>query len=145
MLNATAAIANGGGLYRPQIVREIRDADGRVLTPFSPQLIRELPISDETIGLIKQGMLGAVSHGTAWGARLAGVAVAGKTGTAEYPGERDWEGNLPTHAWFTAFAPVDDPQIALVVFVEGGGEGSKVAVPIATEILSYYFNVPVLE
>jgi penicillin-binding protein 2 len=145
MLNATAAIANGGGLYRPQIVREIRDADGRVLTPFSPQLIRELPISDETIGLIKQGMLGAVSHGTAWGARLAGVAVAGKTGTAEYPGERDWEGNLPTHAWFTAFAPVDDPQIALVVFVEGGGEGSKVAVPIAAEILSSYFNVPVLE
>ena len=142
ILNATAAVANGGSLYRPQIVREIRDADGNVVRPFSPQLIRKLHVSDETIAIIRQGMRAAVTHGTAGQARLGGVAVAGKTGTAEYPGQRDWEGNLPTHAWFTAFAPFDDPEITVVVFVEGGGEGGMVAAPVAAEILSHYFSVP---
>jgi penicillin-binding protein 2 len=142
ILNATAAAANGGRLYTPQLVREIRDVEDNVVRPFSPELIRELPVSSETIEIVRQGMRGAVTHGTAWGANLGGVGVAGKTGTAEYPGRRDWEGNLPTHAWFTAFAPFDDPEIALVVFVEGGGEGGTVAVPVAAEILSYYFNVP---
>jgi penicillin-binding protein 2 len=145
ILNATAAIANGGNLYRPTVVREIRDADGNVVTPFAVHLIRKLPVSTETIGIVKEGMRGAVTHGTAMAANLGGVAVAGKTGTAEFPGQRNWEGQLPTHAWFTAFAPFDDPEIALVVFVEGGGEGSIVAVPIAAEILSHYFNLPLPE
>jgi penicillin-binding protein 2 len=142
ILNATAAVANGGELYRPQIVREIRDADGNLVRAFTPDLIRKLPVSPETIEIVRRGMRGAVTHGTAMAANLGGVAVAGKTGTAEFPGKRDWEGNLPTHAWFTAFAPFDDPEIALVVFVEGGGEGSVVSVPVAAEILSYYFNLP---
>jgi penicillin-binding protein 2 len=142
VLNATAAIANGGSLYRPQIVREVRDVDGNLVRPFEAELIRKVPISAETVATIKEGLRGAVAYGTALGANLPGISVAGKTGTAEYPGPRDWEGHLPTHAWFTAYAPSDDPEIALVVFVEGGGEGSTVAVPIAAEILSYYFNVP---
>jgi penicillin-binding protein 2 len=142
ILNATAALANGGDLFRPTVVREIRDADGNVVRPFTPHLIRKLPVSAETISLVKNGMRAAVTHGTAWGANLGGVAVAGKTGTAEFPGARDWEGNLPTHAWFTAFAPFDDPEIAVVAFVEGGGEGSLVAVPIAAEIIAHYFNLP---
>jgi penicillin-binding protein 2 len=75
--------------------------------------------------------------------------VAGKTGTAEFfidrnkdglP-DRDREGNLPTHSWFTAFAPYNNPEIALVVFVFGGGEGSAVAVPIASDILNHYFGL----
>ena len=69
--------------------------------------------------------------------------MAGKTGTAEFFDPDippDDEGNLPTHAWFTAFAPVEAPEIALVVFVYNGGEGSDTAVPIATEILRYYFG-----
>jgi len=142
ILNATAAIANGGDLYRPTVVREIRDADGNVVEPFTPRLVRKLPVSPDTIAIVKQGMRAAVSYGTAWAANLGGVAVAGKTGTAEFPGQRDWDGNLPTHAWFTAFAPLDDPEIAVVVFVEGGGEGSLVAVPIATEIMAQYFGLP---
>jgi penicillin-binding protein 2 len=145
ILNATAAIANGGSLYRPTVVREIRDAEGNVVRPFTPHLVRKLPVSPETIGIVKEGLRAAVAHGTAWAANLGGVAVGGKTGTAEFPGQRDWEGKLPTHAWFTAFAPFDDPEIALVVFVEGGGEGSIVAVPIAAEILSQYFNLPLPE
>jgi penicillin-binding protein 2 len=79
---------------------------------------------------------------------VPGVALAGKTGTAEFfvdrnkdglP-DRDREGNLPTHAWFTAFAPYEDPEIALMVFIYGGGEGSAMAVPVANEILNYYFG-----
>jgi penicillin-binding protein 2 len=142
ILNATAAVANGGELYRPQVVREIRDADGNVVRAFTPHLIRSVPVSDENLAMVREGMRGAVTHGTAMSANLGGVTVAGKTGTAEFPGQRDWEGNLPTHAWFTAFAPYDDPEIALVVFVEGGGEGSLVSVPMAAEILAYYFDLP---
>jgi penicillin-binding protein 2 len=145
ILNATAAIANGGKLYRPTVVREIRDAEGNVIMPFTPHLVRQLPVSPETIEIVRTGMRAAVSHGTAMSANLGGVAVAGKTGTAEFPGQRDWEGKLPTHAWFTAFAPFDDPEIAVVVFVEGGGEGSIVAVPIAAKILTQYFNLPLPE
>jgi penicillin-binding protein 2 len=85
---------------------------------------------------------------TAWTLNVPGIAVAGKTGTSEFfidknddglP-DRDREGNLPTHAWFTAFAPYENPDIALVVFVFGGGEGSAMAVPIASDILNHYFG-----
>ncbi len=145
VLNVTASIANEGKLYRPQIVREVRDVDGNLIRPFSPELIRELPVSSESIALVREGLRAAVTRGTAWAADLSGVAVAGKTGTAEYPGPRDWKGNLPTHAWFTAFAPFDDPHIAVVVFLEGGGEGGTVAAPIAAQILSHYFDVPLPE
>jgi penicillin-binding protein 2 len=150
MLNATAAIANGGYLFRPQLVHQITSADGEVLRGFSPDLIRELPVSHENLQVVRQGMFEAVNwqYGTATGAAVPGIVVAGKTGTAEFfvdrnedgwP-DRDAEGNLPTHAWFTAFAPYEDPQIALVVLIDGGGEGSKAAVPVAAEILKAYFG-----
>ncbi len=69
------------------------------------------------------------------------MQAAVKTGTAEY-GEADAQGNKPTHAWVAAFAPVDSPKIAMVVFVEGGANGALVSVPIANRIMRYYFNVP---
>jgi penicillin-binding protein 2 len=158
LLNATAAIANGGTLYRPQVLFEVRDAEGQVVHPFTPQAIRELPISPENLALVREGMRGAVDWGTAYRARLEGIAVAGKTGTAEFfidrdgdgQEDRDEEGNLPAHAWFTTFAPYEAPEIALVVFVDGGAsegplevlEGSQVAAPIAAEILRSYFGLP---
>ena len=149
MLNATVAVANGGYLYRPRLVYRTTDANGKVLQDFVPELIRELPIAREHLEVVRQGMYEAVNweHGTATNAALPNVAVAGKTGTAEFfidrnqdgwP-DRDAEGNLPTHAWFTAFAPYEDPEIALVILIEGGGEGSKAAVPVAVEILQAYF------
>jgi hypothetical protein len=77
---------------------------------------------------------------------VPGIPVAGKTGTAEfcdsYPSCLDRDGRVRTsHAWFTAYAPARDPEIVVVVFVYGGGEGSKVAMPIAGEILRYYFGL----
>ena len=142
MLNATVAIANGGTLYRPQIVYQVTDADGHVVKSFAPEVIRKVPVSEKNLAIVREGMRAAVEWGTAWRANLEGVTVAGKTGTAEYPGPLDEKGNLPTHAWFVAFAPVEDPEIALVVFVAGGGEGTTTAVPIAAEILRYYFGLP---
>jgi penicillin-binding protein 2 len=150
VLNSAATIANGGTLYRPQIVREVMDGEGNVIRAFAPDVIRQLPISAENIDLVRQGMRSAVAGpgATARGIHVPGVAVAGKTGTAEFfvdrnkdgiP-DRDREGNLPTHAWFTAFAPYDNPEIALVVLITGGGEGSATAVPVANEILNYYFS-----
>ena len=149
MLNATAAVANGGTLYQPQLVYEITDAGGRVVRPFEPRPIWELGISDENLALVRLGMREAVTNGTAWLLRIPELPVAGKTGTAEYPEVDeegnlilDDEGNLPTHAWFTAFAPYQDPEIALVVFLAGGGEGSQTAVPVAATILRHYFGIP---
>jgi penicillin-binding protein 2 len=142
LLNATVAVANGGTLYRPQVVRQILDAEGNTVQGFVPEIIRQVPVSAQNLATIREGMRAAVTRGTAHRVNLAEVAVAGKTGTAEYPGLRDADGNLPTHAWFTAFAPYDDPQIALLVFVSGGHEGAKVAVPIAAQILRAYFGLP---
>jgi penicillin-binding protein 2 len=149
VLNSIAAVANGGTLYRPQLVLEVIDSEGEIVQAFAPDVIRQLPISAENIDLVRQGMHAAVNGAgaTAWAISVPGVTVAGKTGTAEFfvdrnkdgiP-DRDREGNLPTHAWFVAFAPYQDPEIALVTFVFGGGEGSAMAVPIANDILNYHF------
>ena len=142
LLNATCAIANGGTLYRPRVLYQVFDEEGYVVRPFAPQVIRDLPVAAENVEIVREGMRTAVTAGTAHRVNLEEVAVAGKTGTAEYPGPRDEEGYLPTHAWFTAFAPYEEPEIALVVFVSGGHEGAKVAVPIAARILRAYFGIP---
>ena len=99
---------------------------------------------------VRQGMWSAVNadYGTAVVARVPGVTVAGKTGTAEFceylpekqDCRRDDKDNLPTHAWFTAFAPYENPEIAVVVFVYNGGEGSGTAAPVAQQILQAYFS-----
>jgi penicillin-binding protein 2 len=149
LLNATVAVANGGTLYRPQLIYQVMNAQGDIVRVLQPDPIRELDVSEENISLVRQGMREVVTKGTAWLLDVPSVHVAGKTGTAEYPGVDeegnlmlDDEGNLPTHAWFTAFAPYEDPEITLVVFLEGGGEGSQTAVPVAEEILRAYFGLP---
>jgi penicillin-binding protein 2 len=149
--NATAAVANRGYLYKPQLVDQITDANGKVVRPFQPVLIREVPVDPAHLDTVREGMYGAVNwpHGTAPLARLPGIAVAGKTGTAEFfrdlnqdgRADRDEKGNLPTHAWFTAFAPYVDPEIVVTVFVANGGEGSTVAAPVAAKILKTYFGL----
>ncbi|MHB1293442.1 MAG: penicillin-binding protein 2 [Anaerolineae bacterium] len=149
LINATAVIANSGTLYRPQLVYQVLGADGEVIQALEPEIIRQVDVSQENLAIVREGMRLAVESGTAPSARLPGITVAGKTGSAEYPALDD-EGNLivdehgylPTHAWFTAFAPFEDPEIAVVVFLEGGGEGSRTAVPVAAKILRHYFDIP---
>ncbi len=146
VVNATAAVANGGTLYQPQLVYQVRDAEGNVVRGFQPKVIRELPVSEGNLALVREGMRAVVEYGTAqWLQVGGGLKVAGKTGTAEYcdnPDCRDENGKILTaHAWFTAFAPYEDPEIAVVVFVYGGGEGATTAMPVAAEIINYYFQV----
>ncbi len=147
MVNVMAATANGGTLYRPRIVHHITDAQGNVVVPFRPEIIRTLPISAENWSPIHQGLEGAVAYGTATRAQVAGVRVAGKTGTAQFCDDIARQMGIcregfaqPTHAWFMAYAPAEDPQIALIVFIYNGGEGSSVAAPVAQEILEWYFH-----
>jgi penicillin-binding protein 2 len=149
--NTTATVANRGYLYRPQLLDRITDAEGKVVRSFKPVLIREVPVDPAHLDTVREGMYGAInwSYGTAPLARLPGIAVAGKTGTAEFyrdvnkdgRSDRDEKGDLPTHAWFTAFAPYVDPEIVVTVLVANGGEGSTVAVPVAAKILKAYFGI----
>jgi len=126
----SSVIANQGKLCRPQILK--LNNDNQIF------LCRDLGINRKTIEIVKEGMIGACSTGgTAYPFFNFLPQVACKTGTAEYV---DQEGKTQTHAWFTVFAPAEAPQIVLTVLVEGGGEGSSVAAPIAREILGEYFK-----
>ena len=146
---AYAAIANGGDLYYPQLVDEIRGDSGDVLFDYAPQVRKELDIDPEHLEVLRESLRQVVASedGTARGSSLDHTPVAGKTGTAQVaqigsvriPHE-ERELHLRNHAWFSAFAPYDDPEIALVVFLEHGGGGGGDAAPVAMEILDRYLT-----
>jgi penicillin-binding protein 2 len=147
MLNVMAATATGGTMYRPQIVHHVTDAEGIVVRDFQPEIMHTLAITPGNWTLIQEGLEGAVVYGTATQGQVEGVRAAGKTGTAQFCDDIAQQAGIcgaglaqPTHAWYMTFAPVEDPEIVLVVFVYNGGEGSVAAVPIAQEILEWYFH-----
>jgi penicillin-binding protein 2 len=141
-----AAIASGGTLYVPQLVERVERADGSVVEEFTPRVRRRVQVDPAHLTYVIDGLYGVVNdqRGTAYEARVeGGVPVAGKTGTAEVskkklePGEdprRAWYYRR-AHAWFAGFAPASDPELAIVVLVEHGGQGGKYAAPIAMQIL----------
>lgn len=133
MAVATAVIANNGTLFRPQLVHAIGGASNPIAT--EPKVERSDLVSQANARIVREGMRQAVLDGSATAVQ-SGVpaAVAAKTGTAQYGSKNE------THAWFTAFAPYDDPRIALAVVVEGGGEGAFSALPIARDILTRFFR-----
>ncbi len=146
LIRAISAIANGGTLYRPTLVREIADAQGSLIRSFQPEVVGRLPVAPEHLAVVREGMVAAVERGTAVRAQIPGIRVAGKTGTAEFcddlalrmglcQGRR-----LPSHAWFVAFAPAEAPEVAVLVFIWNGGEGSQNAAPVARQILEAYFR-----
>jgi penicillin-binding protein 2 len=142
MALVTAAIANGGRVFRPFLVKRLVSPEGNVLKEFSPQLIRSIPVNPGNLRLIREAMAGVINEpgGTGGSARLWGIVAAGKTGTAQVvalgkKGGRD-------HAWFVAFAPLESPQLAVAVIVEHGGHGGDAAAPIARKIFEVYFNLP---
>lgn len=144
LVNATTVIANGGKLFKPRLVKEITAPDGHVVKKIEPEVIMADMALPSTLDIIRQGMRQAVESGTACCSisKEVPVSVAGKTGTAE-TSSAGYDGKNPRtkpHAWFTAFAPVDKPQIALVVLIENSGEGAEFAVPVARDILKYYFS-----
>jgi penicillin-binding protein 2 len=135
-----AAIANGGTLYRPEVVLKIGSNNEPPEETYQPDIQSQLPISPENLRSIQNGLHGVISspRGTA-GFVFRGFphSVAGKTGTAETGGPND-----VSHAWFVAYAPFEDPQILVVVFLENGGQGSYNAAPLARNVLEAYFNLP---
>ncbi|MFH1487202.1 MAG: penicillin-binding protein 2, partial [Chloroflexota bacterium] len=139
MLTVAATVAADGIVMRPQIVRAIVDADGNALVPFSPQPVRTLPVSPTNLQIMREGMRQAVEWGTATAAQVPGIQIAGKTGTAEHGTPDPVTGKYPTHAWFLCFAPYEEPEVALAVFLESGN-GALDAAPIASNMLRYYFT-----
>ncbi|MGL4649541.1 MAG: penicillin-binding transpeptidase domain-containing protein, partial [Caldilineaceae bacterium] len=150
VLVAASAVANGGKVVQPQVVYQMTDANGGLQRDFTPKITRELPISPENMQLLQEGMWSVVNtaEGTGAASKVDGVTVAGKTGTAEFceyiPEEqdcrRDDKDNLPTHAWYVAYAPFEAPEIAVVAFVYEGGEGSATSIPVVKQVLEAYFR-----
>ena len=151
VLQSLVPIANGGMLYQPQVALQITNPSTGRTQEFEPRPIRDVGLNRVTLDTIRLGMRDAVNavEGTATRGQIEGVIVAGKTGTAEFceydPAledcRRDEEGNLPTHASYLAFAPFNNPEIAVMVFVYDGGEGSTAAVPVGTAILDAWFTI----
>ena len=150
MANLVAAVVNGGILYKPYLVDRITDADGKVIKIFRPQVVRRLNFKPQTLALLKKALCGAVNEprGTGRAARLKYVTVGGKTGTAQVVslgGSREKIKDVPykyrDHAWFVAFAPEDNPQIALAVIAEHSGHGGSAAAPLAKKVLEAFFSL----
>ncbi len=168
MLNAYNAVINGGWLYKPTLVDKILDGEGNVISQTVPSLVPghpdRVPLSDRTLDYVRRGMRKAVVDGTLSGDLNvfgevgvpvidvpADLHVAGKTGTAEYCDSfafpRGWciPGAFPTHSWTMLYAPYEDPEVSVIVFVYHGGEGSRTAAPIAGNILRAYFDLKQLD
>lgn len=133
MASATATIANGGTRYAPHLVHATVDPD-ETIHEVEPRILDKDFISSKSLEVVRNAMRQTVTDGSAKLLQSVPVAVAGKTGTAQ------WKDGEATHAWFTGFAPLNNPELAITVLVEEGGEGSTVAVPIARDILTWYFN-----
>ena len=129
----TAVFANGDKLMRPHVVNALTSADG-TRTMVQPEVLNPHVVSDSAVQEVRKGMRQAVTAGSARSLSALPVAVAGKTGTAE------WSSQKAPHAWFTSFAPYDDPQLVVTVSVEEGVEGSTISAPIAKDIYAWYFG-----
>jgi penicillin-binding protein 2 len=136
MAMIAATVANGGTVYRPSLIYKVEEADGTVIR--KPEKIRgdlrkDNNLSKEDIELVRRGMWRVVNDpgGTGARAKIPGIVVAGKTGTAQF-----WrDGQKDNHTWFVAFAPYDNPKIALAVLVQGAKAGGQVPAPIAAKLI----------
>ena len=139
LLVAVAAIANGGDVLVPHTLERVVDEQGNVLQQMSREVSHTLNISHRNLGIMQEALRQAADYGPARTGASRFVTIAGKTGTAEF-GQPLADGTYPnSHAWYTAYAPFDDPEIAVVVFLEQG-VGSTNAGPVAKQIFDYYFD-----
>lgn len=132
--NFTAVFANKGSLYRPHLIKQILSGDDKIIGNVESRPVRSNFIDSYNIEIVRQGMRQTVTAGSAGSLSSLPVEVAGKTGTAQ------WSSKKKPHAWFTGFAPYEDPEIVITILIEQGGEGSYTAVPIAREVLDWYFR-----
>jgi penicillin-binding protein 2 len=131
----------------------IKTPDGRILYQSEPEVIGKVPVSKPTLGLIKTGLWAVVNSdsGTARGSRLADIEISGKTGTSQVISrkkddtqpEEERPAHLRPHAWFVAYAPSENPVIAVAVLIEHGEHGSSAAAPVARELIKTFLRKPV--
>ncbi len=152
LLMLISAVANGGKLYLPQVVEKVEDIYGNTLKDYPSVEVAQADISEKTLHFIQEALMGAVNdpHGTGWACALKDFKVAGKTGTAQVIRmaqdfkKGDME-RMPLkfrdHAWFVAYAPFEDPIIAVVALVEHGGYGGAAAAPIAKRVIGKYLEL----
>ncbi|XOF34987.1 MAG: penicillin-binding protein 2 [Candidatus Electrothrix sp. YB6] len=146
----TATVSNGGVLYQPGMIEMVRDPDGHVLEQFQPTVLDHFEDQGRNLAIVRESLVEAVNgrHGTGRRARLKNITVAGKTGTAQVVRLKQYkhlkEEDIPykyrDHAWFTCFAPAEQPEIAVTVLVEHGLHGGSAAAPIAKAVLAKYFG-----
>jgi len=152
LANAYAALANGGTIWRPRLVKQIEEADGRVVKMFPPEKIGALSLTARHLELIRRGLWGVVNEagGTGGALRRPEGDVAGKTGTSQVVGmpradkagrTRVLSDRFRDHALFACFAPYQNPEIAVAVIVEHAGHGGSVAAPVARKIIDAYFRL----
>ena len=149
LLTLISAVANGGTVIKPLLAKRVEDVDHRLLEEYPTKEISTVPISSDTLGEIREALLGVTKEdsGTGRAARVKGLDIAGKTGTAQVirlkgTGARQRTEDMPyafrDHAWFVAYVPTDTP-FAVVVLVEHGGHGGSAAAPLAREMIRRYF------
>jgi len=139
MLDVTSGFAMDGKIYKPHLLYKIVDQNtGRTVFEKQPEILRSASIDQKYLDFIKTTMEKVISsdYGTGKKARISGVRVAGKTGTSENP-------HGDTHAWFTAFAPAEDPKVSVIVMVENGGEGGVVSAPMAKRVMEQALGMDV--
>lgn len=130
----TSFFANGSKLYQPHLVKEIKNPEGQLVTQIPPKPLAENILSAEVVQVVREGMRETALSGSALSLSILPVSSAGKTGTAQ------WSSTKDPHAWFTGFAPYENPELVVTVLVEEGKEGSAAATPIAREFLQWYFG-----
>jgi penicillin-binding protein 2 len=152
LLMLISAVANGGRFYLPKVVERVEDIYGKRLSEYPPVEKRMIHVSEETIRIVREALKGAVTepHGTGWACNLKDVKVAGKTGTAQVVRmaqdfrKGDME-RMPLkfrdHAWFVAYAPFENPSIAVAVIAEHAGYGGAAAAPIAKKVIEKYLEL----
>lgn len=130
----TAFFANGGQFYRPHLLKAMLSPEGKQIDLPDNNLIGGSKIKPADVEVVREGMRQGVTAGSSIRLNSLPVEAAGKTGTAQ------WSSKKAPHAWFTGFAPYDQPEIVLTILVEEGEEGSRVAVPIAYDFMKWYFD-----
>jgi len=151
LANAYAALANGGVMYRPRLIKRIEAMDGQIIKTFEPEQKSRLPLSRKNIEILTRALWGVVNEtgGTGSAARRKEADVCGKTGTAQVIGLPEDEtarkrkinwARFRDHALFVCFAPYKNPEIAIAVIVENAGHGGSVAAPIARKMIDAYFE-----
>lgn len=128
----TMAIANGGKIIQPHFLDKTVDTGGKIAAIFTPAVIRQNFIGAENLKIVRDGMRECVLSGSCQPLKALPFTSAGKTGTAQ------WNKNKENHAWFTAFAPFDNPQVAVTILIEEGKEGSTTALPVAHDFLAWW-------